>query len=201
MATSDVSWGGEPYIYEKLLTENYFRLLFLLPGKADDTVEFELVQAPFGDAPDYEAISYRWEGHDIPTLCDGRTLAVGASLHTALRRLRYEDRPRVLWADAICINQGDVPEKNNQVQQMLQVYRNAQCVVVWLGEDEDDQAEIASQTVDMIYLACLAKFLGKSVSGLKLWNRDFWTLKLVNTVFMYTSPSESRFLFFLEGLQ
>jgi hypothetical protein len=33
----------------------------------------------------------------------------------ALRHLRHSDRPRFLWIDVICINQGDIPERNEHV--------------------------------------------------------------------------------------
>jgi hypothetical protein len=37
------------------------------------------------------------------------------------------------WVDAICINQKDVPERDSQVSQMGTIYRDADCVHVWLG--------------------------------------------------------------------
>jgi hypothetical protein len=37
------------------------------------------------------------------------------------------------WVDAICINQKDVHERDNQVSQMGTIYRDANCVHVWLG--------------------------------------------------------------------
>jgi Heterokaryon incompatibility protein (HET) len=38
-----------------------------------------------------------------------------------------------LWADAICINQGDAEEKSRQVAQMKLVYQKALSVIAWLG--------------------------------------------------------------------
>jgi hypothetical protein len=37
------------------------------------------------------------------------------------------------WVDAICINQEDVLERDRQVSQMGTIYRDADCVHVWLG--------------------------------------------------------------------
>jgi hypothetical protein len=62
-----------------------------------------------------------------------RFIAYG-NLGAALLRMRYPDKPRVLWADAICINQEDNEEKMKQVEMMHDVYKNASQVLVWLGE-------------------------------------------------------------------
>lgn len=39
------------------------------------------------------------------------------------------------WVDAICINQADLEERSAQVQIMPQIYSQASCVIVWLGDD------------------------------------------------------------------
>lgn len=44
----------------------------------------------------------------------------------------------IIWIDAICIDQSNIPERNYQVQQMRDIYRFAKQVLVWLGEEEDD---------------------------------------------------------------
>jgi len=92
----------------------------------------------------FEALSYVWGRpnglHYI--LVDGLPLGVTASLHSALAHLRDDRLDRVLWADAVCINQGDDREKERQIQLMAEIYRSACRVVVWLGEPEGmgDQA-------------------------------------------------------------
>jgi hypothetical protein len=40
---------------------------------------------------------------------------------------------RILWVDAICINQGDNTEKAGQIQYMAEIYSKASRVIVWLG--------------------------------------------------------------------
>jgi hypothetical protein len=56
------------------------------------------------------------------------------SLHSALRHLRDTHTPRFVWADAICINQDDIEERNQQVKQMDWVYRQANHTVIYLGD-------------------------------------------------------------------
>ena len=42
-------------------------------------------------------------------------------------------RPRRLWIDALCINQEDVQERNEQVGLMNRIYGDADEVLIWLG--------------------------------------------------------------------
>jgi hypothetical protein len=44
-----------------------------------------------------------------------------------------------LWIDQICINQESIPERNQQVSIMDQIYRGAHETVVWLGPNPDAQ--------------------------------------------------------------
>jgi hypothetical protein len=41
----------------------------------------------------------------------------------------------VFWADALCINQSDVNERNRQVEIMRSIYARGQYVLIWRGED------------------------------------------------------------------
>jgi hypothetical protein len=50
--------------------------------------------------------------------------------------LDSDDGRRVLWIDAICINQKDNKERTVQVRLLSRIYRNAARVVVWLGEGD-----------------------------------------------------------------
>lgn len=45
---------------------------------------------------------------------------------------------RVPWADAICINQQDIYERNSQVLLMRHIYEGAEQVLIWLGKDPGD---------------------------------------------------------------
>jgi hypothetical protein len=64
---------------------------------------------------------------------DGRILEVHENLGNALRYMRLKDKVRVLWLDAICINQADDGERGHQVSQMGMIYSQATTVRVWLG--------------------------------------------------------------------
>ncbi|KAK5637599.1 hypothetical protein RRF57_013314 [Xylaria bambusicola] len=52
-----------------------------------------------------------------------------------LRFARLSDMPRRIWVDAVCINQGNIEERGQQVAKMGQIYRESSRVVVYLGAD------------------------------------------------------------------
>lgn len=62
------------------------------------------------------------------------------NLFLALKHFRYLEEPRVLWIDAICINQDGVPERGKQVQIMSKIYSKARRVIVWFGEEAPTDA-------------------------------------------------------------
>lgn len=117
------------------LGDGQIRLLRLQPGTED--IHFTLESANLSEALDYEAISYCWgDPADTRTVyCDGLPLQVTNSLFTALKRLRLREQTRVLWADAVCIDQRNTPEKNEQVKLMSRIYAGPKRVLIWLGED------------------------------------------------------------------
>ena len=88
------------------------------------------------DYPDYEAISYAWGDPNemIIVQVNQRAFAVRKNLNSALRHLILASSDRLLWVDAICINQNDIGEKEHQVSQMHTVYFAAGKVIIWLGE-------------------------------------------------------------------
>jgi FAD/FMN-containing dehydrogenase len=53
-------------------------------------------------------------------------------LGDALRDLRYHEKDRVLWIDALCIDQNNNEERGEQVQQMGSIYSKAERVIIWL---------------------------------------------------------------------
>jgi hypothetical protein len=58
---------------------------------------------------------------------------VTTNLEAALRYLRHEFMVRILWIDAICIDQSNIEERNHQVPLMKTIYSNATSVRAWLG--------------------------------------------------------------------
>ncbi|CZR63943.1 uncharacterized protein PAC_13840 [Phialocephala subalpina] len=136
-------------------TRPLIRVLTLLPGHDAHLVEAVLEEVSLSDEVLYEAVSYCWgDPQDVSTItCNGNKLLVPRRLETALRNMRYPDRPRVLWADAICINQSDLAERESQVKLMRRIFSRAQRTLIFLGsEDEKHQQKLsmfASATIKM----------------------------------------------------
>jgi hypothetical protein len=130
--------------YAEQLYGDSIRVLELYPGKAEDPIHCALIEVPLEDSEDtYEAVSYVWGDTEksLEIICNESRIRTTTRLEQALRRLRDSNKPRLLWADAICINQIDNEEKRHQVQRMGRVYENAKRVYAWLGLDTDGIAE------------------------------------------------------------
>jgi Heterokaryon incompatibility protein (HET) len=124
---------------------NVIRLLVLLPSRDKpeilrcELVEYTIRETDKANHP-YEALSYVWGSMDKPQsiIIDDQKLEVTQNLYAALLRLRDREIPRIVWADAVCINQADEKEKGRQIQLMAAIYAKASRVLVWLGEAQDD---------------------------------------------------------------
>lgn len=114
--------------------------------------------------PKFEALSYTWggtQGTRYIHLVDGSTLKVGQNLYNALQDLRMAFQPRVIWIDALSINQDWEEERNQQVKRMQHIYSRASRVVVWLGP-ESQNSTLALRTLE---------YLGQQVEYTK---SNFW---------------------------
>jgi hypothetical protein len=143
----------------RILSGRLFRLLFIYPSlSADQQLECYCLPFEIDAAPSYDALSYVWGTPDPSTdecmYCNGEATATGFELARALRRLRLPTSTRIVWVDAICINQKDKEEKSYQVPLMGSIYSLARRVVVWLGPGDLVQVNEAAQCVRLIANAC-----------------------------------------------
>ena len=129
------------------------------PVQGFDRARYELreddyLPGPYYE-PKYEALSYTWASGLPSTKADVSSggisdcgfaveIELGGNLASALKHLRYEDESRVLWIDAICINQEDSAERNLQVTRMANIYSLARRVIVWLGPEGEDSTHALS---------------------------------------------------------
>ena len=134
------------------------RVLELLPGNEEDEVKCVLIRTRLGLTP-FEALSYCWGSLSSPRKISmgrkrGKAIDVTANLFNALRRLRYTDKSRFLWVDALCIDQSNNEEKScmyrlitilrdfeltvlGQVECMRQIFQAADQVLVWLADEAE----------------------------------------------------------------
>jgi hypothetical protein len=138
----------DEFQYTHLLSKaGEIRLFSLRPGKWDDDIEIRFSHSMlFQDGTNYDALSYAWgnakpKKHIMVETHQGlkQWKHVTQNLEAALRHLRHRQQERMLWVDALCINQEDgSEEKGPQIQQMDLIYSKAQVVIVFLGEASDD---------------------------------------------------------------
>ncbi|KAG0587416.1 hypothetical protein KC19_2G162600 [Ceratodon purpureus] len=109
-----------------------------------------VIHVPWSADLQYWALSYCWGSlaRKRTIILDGKKLRITANLDDALRQLG--NSYGLLWVDAICINQEDIPERSREVLRMGDIYSRASGVAAWLG--------VASKTSDraMDFLQVLA---------------------------------------------
>jgi hypothetical protein len=123
------------------LPVNSIRLLRLQPHSDENAaIQCQLFEYPLVNSGKgthlYEALSYVWGSEEKPRCVSSNKgdLYITENLHAALLRLRDRSFERIIWADAICINQDDHEERIRQVQIMVKIYAGASRVVVWLED-------------------------------------------------------------------
>lgn len=97
----------------------------------------------------YEAFSWRW-GDEMNTAFAIEVRRNGIMYKKrvsktpglASKYLSKGNKDRILWIDAICINQEDKEERSYQVSMMSLVNARALQVCVWLGEGDSDSREV-----------------------------------------------------------
>ena len=134
-----MQYEPENNFYRSLPGLHAFRLLILEPGQVSQPVSIRLQVVERATVPAYDAISYVWGDpkNKVTIACDGRPFEITFNLYWALVRIRSVSHTRILWADAICINQSDLPERSNQVMFMGSLYSNASKVDICMGEGRD----------------------------------------------------------------
>ena len=98
-----------------------------------------LIHTNLAASPEYETVSYVWgdPADTVEIWLEGTRVAIPKNLSDLLHRLRLTSKPRLLWADAVCINQADMRERNQQVNIMKNIYKSAKQVMIWVGEEAD----------------------------------------------------------------
>jgi len=151
----------------KRIPDNQVRLLLVKPGTFDEQINASLLVVSDdhlgSEHYPYSALSYNWgNSADDSTIViqddpasspvksirkavdvlraavQDKLIKVKPNLYEALRHLRKENETIALWVDALCIDQSDTKEKEEQVLKMAHIYRKAYNVNVWLGSDNPD---------------------------------------------------------------
>lgn len=116
-------------------SKRMIRLIRLSEDQKGAEVCLDICTVDLDSRPEYTALSYTW-GPISPVReirLNGQSFMVRENLFEFLVQLRAKSCEDWIWIDQICINQGEIKERNHQVSQMTDVYWNAARTIVWLG--------------------------------------------------------------------
>ncbi|KUJ08660.1 HET-domain-containing protein, partial [Mollisia scopiformis] len=148
------------YEYSKITQSGTIRLILLHPsddleaGLICSLIDARLQECDDDVVEHYIAISYVWGKavENKSVLVDGKYLEITASLDQALRHVRDPSRILRIWADGICINQGDVQDRNTQVAIMDSIYATARHTIIFLGPSYSEH-ELFLQKMEALSLS------------------------------------------------
>jgi hypothetical protein len=127
-------------IYRALDNEiEEIRLVVILPAiDPSSPIACRLIHTSLGRPRQYETLSYVW-GEPIfaqEITLDGQPYHITSNLESALRQLRKSDEDRVLWIDALCIDQTNLDERRVQIGHMKNTYSHCLRDLIWLGPED-----------------------------------------------------------------
>jgi hypothetical protein len=145
--------SSKEYTYRPIRSTHVVRVMILLPSRLGLRLRCLLQSVAVDRLTNYEAISYTWgdESSTTSILCgaDEGEIQITENLELALLHFRQDDKPRILWADMICIDQKNIEERNNQVCLMGKIFSRAWRVLIWVGP-EDQHTGLAFEYLDML---------------------------------------------------
>lgn len=192
----------ERYQYEPLIAEDSVRIVALEPS--DDfsaplhcslTQRRRAVQPHSPDDCIYSAVSYTWGDLELSHRLFVRLhdhswayIRITETVDSLLRYLRVPYKARLLWIDAICLNQQDETEKTQQIPRMGRIYSDAERVHIWLGDNEIEEAQRAYSILRRVEVEENGQVDEGEVLCLnRLFNRPWFTRRWViqETVFSH----------------
>jgi hypothetical protein len=112
----------------------------------DKSGKFVAFSYVWGQEPPIETIIINGFQHQIrPNLAAGLR-RFRAAYYQSSSRKRRKPRPISVWADAICINQDSIEERNHQVPLMRVIFSTCEYVFSWLGE-ADSTSDLAMDSI------------------------------------------------------
>ncbi|KAM5381694.1 hypothetical protein ACJZ2D_002914 [Fusarium nematophilum] len=150
---------GTASLYRPLdLATQELRLLEIYPSEDDSaSIQVRLFERAFEDVRgNFIPFSYVWgDPEDTETITiNGIAKDITKNLAQLLRQTRNIlpsilakaswKGPAFFWADAICINQEDIEERNHQVQLLQSIYGSSPVVLAWLGQGKAKDSHLAA---------------------------------------------------------
>ena len=152
------SWSGP---YKHLSSSKWIRLCKITRTEHDGYF-IVLDKYLLAQAPPYRALSYTWgpaeggyvpyDGTQLEVLVHGRNRSVPINLISAISNLPNGSLDGYYWIDAVCIDQLNHKERNEQVAIMDKIFQRAVAVDVWLGKAYSDTQKINDIARDLVSL-------------------------------------------------
>ncbi|KAK0724223.1 heterokaryon incompatibility protein-domain-containing protein [Lasiosphaeris hirsuta] len=191
------------------------RILTVEPGDFLSPLVCTLTPAAFHDKPKYVALSYTWgnshpspvsppkaqnktpriDSEPVSITVNDHAFGIAPNLHAALVHLRSPTHPLPIWADAVCINQHDAEERNQQVSLMSFIYSRAIHTVAWIGAKglpSTNQPESRAMAAE--WKSGRTQFLAEALTGGSLEKRHSDMMRLESLIerFAESKCSELR---------
>ena len=152
-----------------------------------------LVEVSVDDLPLYVALSYSWEGQDrdreffiydvsgitkclmITKNCEdaiiGFQKGLNSSFLESIGSLKTSTGTKFmpLWIDAICIDQENLEERNQQVSILVDIYSRAYIVYIWLGPGTPESNKVFKFVFRWQILLYFQRTLSSFRLGWLLW--------------------------------
>lgn len=140
--TRIVQGEQKPSSIYRHLRRNQIRLFVMEPASNGTTeIRGRLIPADmYHPMPRYEALSYAWGSPEKTKsiMCNSKEIRISGNLHAALSRPQKDESKRILWIDAICIDQDDIVEQGLQVRMMQDILFVAYQVLLWVEEETNE---------------------------------------------------------------
>lgn len=159
------------------------------------------------DCPEFEALSYAWDSSSRSSALDCEsnhcsllaTLKVTSSVRDALEHLRLQGASRLVWIDALCINQQCAEELTTQILLFPEIYHKAKKTILWLGPADSDTQDTFNILEDLLadyklgfywdIDSCFGEFLHKWSAFERLFKKAwFWRTWIVPEVIVSRDP-------------
>ena len=178
---------NNPSIYRSLdKAKREIRICDLVASsKVAAPLRCSLRTVPIDQAGSFIAMSYVWgkaTSSEFMSI-DGSKHPIRPNLAAGLRQLRArlsgQHQVISIWADAICINQNSIEERNHQVPLMRAIFSGCESAFAWLG-DSDETSDLAMDCIAKLDqfgqkgMIGSASFLWMLVQEKFFWEAEPW---------------------------
>jgi hypothetical protein len=128
-ATETISMNGAPFHIRPNLEALLQHVVFHIATDFSNGVFIE------GRQPEFHTDREIFLGNAV---LEARENTADGSLTEKQQLDSKAERSIHIWVDAICVDQGNIPERNSQVRLMGSTFSQAECVLSWLGAENED---------------------------------------------------------------